>query len=321
MEEAEILERVRRRFTGLVAEEALGFHDDAALIPRLSKGHARVVTVDQVHEGVHFLLSCGTASAGWRAIVRNLSDLAAMGAKPVGFVWTLALTSAWLEDDAKLLDGFLQGAARACRRSGLLLLGGDLSRARGAFSCVATLLGDVKGPILTRRGARPGDRIYVSRALGAASAGLSLVKGGVVRSPRRREQQALRAHLWPVPELDLGGRLVGRATSCMDISDGLATDARRLSDASQVALHLDRAAVRAAVHPAAGDREGEGFTRALTGGDDYALLFTLPSRARTPKGCLCIGVVSEGRGVWLDDEDGPRPLALVGYEHFTETRR
>lgn len=316
MKEAALVELIRRRFKGLVAPSALELRDDAALLPPPKRGRERVVTVDQVHEGVHFLVDSGVESAGWRAIVRNLSDLAAMGAKPTGFVWSLALTPAWLDDDASLLDGFLRGAARACRRYELPLLGGDLSRSRGAFSCVATLLGDVRGAALTRRGARPGDAVYVSRPLGASAAGLVVVERGELRPRERRARQALRAHLWPEPELALGGLLVGRATACMDLSDGLASDAERLARASGVALLLDEDALRAAVHPAAGDPNGEGLARALRGGDDYALLFTMPPRARAPRQSYRIGYVEPGSGVFVVDQRGPSRLHGAGFEHF-----
>ncbi len=311
MKEAALVALIRRRFRGLVAASAIGLDDDAAVLPPARRGYERVISVDQVHEGVHFTIGSGTESAGWRAIVRNLSDLAAMGAAPVGFVWTLALTPAWLDDDARLLDGFLRGAARACRRYGLPLLGGDLSSSRGAFSCVVTVLGDAKGSALRRSGARSDDVVYVSRALGAAHRGLALLDEPG-RTLSARERQALRAHLWPEPELALGLRLGARATSCMDLSDGLATDANRLARASAVAVHLDTGALGAAVHPAAGDAHASGLEHALRGGDDYALLFTLPKRARPPRGCLRIGDVRPGTGVWLDG----KKLTYVGFEHF-----
>src|SRR5690606_24876180 len=132
------------------------------------------------------------------------------------------------------------------------------SRSRGRFSCTVTVLGDVRGRPLTRRGATPGDRVYVSRPLGAASGGLALLERGA-GVDGTRAKQALRAHLWPEPELARGQLLVGRASACMDLSDGLGSDARRLAQASGVALHLDEGAVRAAVHPAAGAADGEGF--------------------------------------------------------------
>lgn len=319
MEEAALVRRIRRRFAGLVPDAALTLEDDAAALPPPRHGRARVISVDQAHEGVHFRPE-DAESGGWRAIVRNLSDLAAMGAAPVGFVWTLALTPPFLDDNARLLDAFVRGAARACRRYGLPLLGGDLSRSRGRFSCTVTVLGDVRGRPLTRRGATPGDRVYVSRPLGAASGGLALLERGA-GVDGTRAKQALRAHLWPEPELARGQLLVGRASACMDLSDGLGSDARRLAQASGVALHLDEGAVRAAVHPAAGAADGEGFARALGGGDDYALLFTLPRRRRAPRGSLYLGDVRDGRGVFLvaRDERGRRSSRVLdarGFDHF-----
>lgn len=320
-DEAALVRLVRRRFAGLVSPGALSLEDDAAVLPPVRRGSERVVSVDQAHEHIHFLAR-HPDSAGWRAIVRNLSDLAAMGAAPVGFVWTLALPSSWLLDDGRPLDAFLRGAARACRRYRLPMFGGDLSRSHGGLSCTVTVFGDVRGRSLTRSGAKPGDDVYVSRPLGAAAAGLSLLE----RLPEelsRSERQALRAHLWPEPELGLGRLLVGKASACMDLSDGLAIDAGRLARASGVALHLDTTAVRAAVNPAAGDA-ALGLSRALSGGDDYALLFTLPKATRAPRGCLRVGEVRRGRGVFLVETSASgrartRPLDELGYEHFRRT--
>lgn len=325
VDEAALVRLVRRRFAGLLPEGALSLEDDAAVLPPVRKGHARVVSVDQAHEGIHFLARHAD-SAGWRAMVRNLSDLAAMGATPVGCVWTLALSPAWLDDDARLLDAFLRGAARACRRYGLPMYGGDLSRSRAGLSSTVTVFGNVRGTPLTRSGARVGDGVYVSRPLGAAAAGLALLNRASSPKLSRLERQALRAHLWPEPELALGRLLVGKASACMDVSDGLALDAARLARASGVALHLDTDALRDAVHPAAGDvssvTSALGFERALGGGDDYALLFTLPEGMRAPRGSLRIGAVRRGRGVFLVERtpggrEQKRPLDARGYEHFS----
>lgn len=296
-----------------VAPGALDLQDDAALLPHVP-GRQRVVTTDVVVEGVDFDRALYPALyAGMRAMTQNLSDLGAMGAAPLGFVWSLAIPRSWSE--AEVLD-FARGAAVPAKLARCALYGGDLSRTDGPLCCSITAFGDVEGAPLLRSGARPGDELWLSAPLGASAAGLRrLRQGDAPRDPAafrawlgalpELDARAVRAHLQPV--LPDGARLVGHANACMDVSDGLSLDAHRLAHASGVRLELD--ALDAAVDVAATHED------ALCGGEDWALLFT--ARGAPPIEAVRIGRVLAARtpddvGVWA----GAERLAARGWEHF-----
>ncbi|MCC7109679.1 MAG: thiamine-phosphate kinase [Deltaproteobacteria bacterium] len=296
-----------------LAPGALDLHDDAALLPHVP-GRQRVVTTDVVVEGVDFDRALYPALyAGTRAMAQNLSDLGAMGAAPLGFVWSLAIPPSWSEGE--LLD-FARGAAVIAKLARCALYGGDLSSTLGPLCCSITAFGDVEGAPLLRSGARPGDSLWLSAPLGASAAGLRrLRQGDAPHEPAafrswlgalpELEARAVRAHLQPV--LPEGARLVGHVNACMDVSDGLSLDAHRLAHASRVRLELD--ALDAAVDPAATRDD------ALSGGEDWALLFS--ARAAPPIEAVRVGRVvapahADDVGVWLD---GTR-LAPRGWEHF-----
>lgn len=335
-----LLNLVARAFAGGVAGGALGFSDDAAVLPACPAGANRVVTTDLVQEGVDFRVGLGPLeSAGARAIVQNVSDLCAMGARPLGFVWSLALPGAWLDDEAAWLGAFLAGAAEAARDAGLALFGGDLSRSDGPMTCSITAFGDVQGAPLLRSGARPGDLLCLSRPVGASRRGLALLLEGAERVPAAfamgppaemvsrfaawrdglvaLEREAVDRHLWPRAEGSLGPALVGRASACVDVSDGLAKDLSRLCRASGTGATLND--VEVAVHPAAGISDSE-VAAALTSGEEYALLFTLPPEddlAALP-GVVVLGRIVEGEAVTVRIGGRVRPLAPGGFDHFAE---
>lgn len=315
--ESALLARMRESFAGLIPPGAFDWNDDAALLPSLAPGMSRVVSVDQAIEGVHFLASSGLDSAGWRLVVRNVSDLAAMGATPAGMVWTLALPRSWLAADAAMLNSFLAGAAKAARRFRVPLLGGDLAYTLGAFHGTVTIFGDVGGQPLRRSGARVGDLVALSRPLGWSQLGLDEVLGSV--SPlanRALRRRARRAHLWPAPELAVGGALADVASACLDVSDGLVRDAGRLAAASKVALVLDEAGILEGA-PTVGGRHAS-LDRVLISGDEYALLFTIPPERPLPRGAQIIGSVESGDGVYLGAGDMPRRLQPhLGFDHFS----
>ena len=236
--ESQVIDLIKNIFRPILAPGAKNLLDDGAELPPCPPGHTRVMSLDAFQEHNDFKMGLEPLeSAGHRAIIQNLSDLAAMGAKPVGFLWSLEIPPLWLENQALYLKRFCEGAFKTAQENNLEFYGGDLSAAQN-FSCAITVLGDVLGKPLGRQGAQPGDKIYVSRKLGV-SAGA---------------------------ELKLGQQLVGVARACMDISDGLAKDLARLCAASGVGAHLHTVPN----HPQA-TRE-----QALYGGEDYALLFTAP---------------------------------------------
>jgi thiamine-monophosphate kinase len=319
--EARLIERIQEIFGPLVAPGAYGFLDDAAMVPPVAPfthgEKSRVITTDVVVEGVDFERSLyPTMYAGYRALAQNVSDLSAMGALPVGFVWSLALPRPWLDDTHDLFE-LVRGAAVLAKLRTVPLFGGDLSSTTGPLVVSITAFGDVDGLPVRRAGARPGDVLWLSARVGGSAAGLRLLqarkeRGGPVdkaafdawlRDLDDDSARCVRDHLMPLPG---DPRVLVHATSCIDVSDGLSLDAARLAHASGVRLELD----------ALDDAVAPGATRvdALLGGEDYALLFTAPEGARIDG--IRLGRVVEGEGVW---EAGVR-LEAKGFDHFATPR-
>lgn len=300
MRELEILEWLRQRAPVEAASGvAVGIGDDCAVV-RPARGEELLVTTDMLVEGAHF--ERGTHSAaelGRKALVRGLSDVAAMGGAPRFCLLSLAVPD-WA--DKRFLAGFFRGFLRLARQARLALAGGDLARAE-KLACDVVVCGAVaRGAALRRSGARPGDQIYVSGMLGGSALGL-----------QRRRGAAWKRHRRPEPRLALGRFLRRlRATAAIDISDGLSLDLHRLAKASGVAARLDSPPP---VFP------GASLDQALHGGEEYELLFTVRPRTAVPERyggvrLTRIGAIEEGRpgSVFF----GGRPLAPLGYDHFRE---
>ena len=327
--ESTLLERIQRavlsagkRGNGSVR---LGIGDDAAIL-RPRSGRELVVSSDFLIEGVHFLPKYPPKAIGYKAVARAVSDLAAMGAEPLGFLLNLALppkrTGAWL-------DGFLKGVDAAARDLRILLVGGDLASAVQTTVCIVAI-GDVRPNRMIRRdGARPGDLIYVSGKLGAARLGLEVIRK---RLDNRRDVRALAApHYYPQPRLKLGAWLAEHrlATAMMDISDGLSIDLARLCEASQVGARVEAHRIPA-VRISDKWRQRlnlsacEAQNYSLNGGDDYELLFTVPKHqakkiSRAPGGVplTYIGEITKSRGLVLIDHRGQEStLKPKGWDHF-----
>ena len=232
--EGALLNRIRKAVLsdggGKAACVRLGIGDDAAIL-KLRRGRELIVSSDFLIEGVHFLPSDPPNAVGYKALARAVSDLAAMGAEPLGFLLNLAMpaarTGAWL-------DKFLKGIDQAARKFCMHLIGGDLANNEKVAVCVV-VIGDVpSGRAVQRSGARPGDLIYVSGKLGAARLGLEI---SLKRFDKRRDARSLlSSHLCPSPRLELGSWLASHrvATAMMDISDGLSIDLARLCESSRV---------------------------------------------------------------------------------------
>jgi thiamine-monophosphate kinase len=249
-----------------------------------------------------------------------------MGAKPRFFLLTLALpasqTGTWL-------DLFLQGMARAARRLGMELIGGDTTTSP-RVSISITVLGEVgPGIALRRSGARPGDAIYVTGKLGRAQLGLELVMAGLGR--KRRFARLVRRHLYPEVYIDLGSWLAKRkvASAMIDISDGLSTDLFRLCTASRVGARVEadripRVAMPDGLRRQVKDLHLDSEQMALHGGDDYALLFTVPKeKMRRLRGApgfsklTSIGEITGARKIELVAADGnSRRLVPAGWDPF-----
>jgi thiamine-monophosphate kinase len=290
----------------------LGIGDDAALL-EANQG-ILVWTVDSCLEGSHFernLLELG--DVGWKALHGATSDLAAMGARPIGALSALELPPSFSK---KELDAFAKGEAEAARALACPVVGGNI--ARGArLGVTTTVLGVAKKP-LRRDGARSGDEVWLIGVVGLAAAGLALLRSGK-RAPRGAALRAIRAWQRPRALVREGLALAGRATAAIDVSDGLGGDARHIAEASGVRVVIEeRALVRAlspelaVVAPLVG-RPVLGL--ALEGGEDYALVAT-GLRSRRPRGARRIGRVTKGRGAVLERTEGKLVALGRGYDHL-----
>ncbi|WP_372965480.1 thiamine-phosphate kinase [Marinobacter sp.] len=243
----------------------LGPGDDCA-VQRVPPGRDLVFSVDTLVEGVHFPLQYSPDYLGWRALAVATSDLAAMGAEPVCF--TLALTLPVAEPG--WLAGFSEGLAKASSAFGIALAGGDTTR--GPLTISLQVHGTVvQGLALRRSGAKPGDFVCVTGPLGDAGAALDYLDA---RKPTPMQQALLSRYHYPQPRLDLGQALVGKASSAIDISDGLLADLQHILDASNVGAELDAAKVP--LSEALVQLKGrDAVTLALSAGDDYELCVTI----------------------------------------------
>ena len=270
-----LIERIERaasrsRAVGRTRGLVVGIGDDGAVL-RPPAGEDWVVTTDALVEGIHFRWSTQSARCvGRRALVANLSDLAAMGARPLGFVFALAAPP---ELEVRTFDGLLAGLLEEAETHGCPLIGGNLSRARQT-SVTITAQGSVKrGRALLRGAARPGDRIFVTGTLGGAA--LEVARAAAGRG---------RVRGVPTPRLRAGRALAGMSGvgACIDISDGLLADLDHVLDRSGCSAELDLASVpRPPRFEAACRRLGvDPLWLATRGGEDYELLFTLRGRGR-----------------------------------------
>ena len=305
---------------------ALNLTDDAATLTP-PPGQDLVLTVDAMVADIHFL-STDPADLIARKLLRvNLSDLAAKGARPLGYLMTTAFTA---ETDEAWIAGFASGLAADQQEFGIGLLGGDTIATPGPLSLTLTALGLVPtGRALRRKGARPGDRVLVSGTIGDGALGLKVLRHAFPElSFAERDFLADRYHL-PRPRLALGRALLesGLVHAMMDVSDGLVADLGHIAAASGVAATLHAADVP--LSDAAAEILSEAtdlLPLILTGGDDYELLMTaaaadvptllgLAAEIGTP--LTDIGEIGAGSGVRVVDRDGAvMPLAVGGFRHF-----
>lgn len=284
---------------------ARGLADDAAVLDW--GGKRLVLTHDMLVESVHFLPDDPPETVAWKLVAVNLSDLAAKGARPVG-----ALMGYSLRSDPAWDAAFVRGLDVALNHFGVPLLGGDTVSSPTRMLGL-TMLGEASGSVPDRRGANVGDTLFVTGTIGDAALGLSLLRAG-----HDAPDELIRTYRMPQPQLEAGAIISVFSPAMMDVSDGLLIDASRMADASAVALRIDLDAVplSAAFAELAGtDRSAR--LAAVTGGDDYQLLFVsgrpLPA---LPCPVTRIGRVVRGSGVHLADADGDVPLPdRLGWEH------
>jgi len=325
--ELALIEQIRKRAGVGSGAVQLGIGDDCAIL-RPRAGEDLVVTTDFTLEGRHFRRDWHTPrSVGHRTLARGLSDLAAMGAKPVAAFLSLAITRNLVQKRG-WIDAFLDGFLHLGEQFGTVLAGGDTSESPSEHVLAdVVLMGSVpRGKALRRSGARAGDFLYCTGSLGGATVELAELE----KSPRRfRAAKASgdHPHLFPVPRVKAGQALLkrGLATACMDISDGLSTDLAHLCESSGVSAEVE--ADRLPLHPLARGLDAEaGLAAALHGGEDYELLFTAQVGTKMPQviggvPVTRIGTITAKRKgtpqVTLVGADGVRTeLAPQGWEHL-----
>lgn len=320
----------RRGGAGLEPAVVIGLGDDAAVV-QPPRGGRLLLTSDLLAEGVHFRRSWARpADLGWKLAAVNASDIAAMGGRPLWALLSLALPPGL---DRSFAEGLGRSLRAASRYFGFSLVGGDTcASASGIFLSLA--LAGVAGPrLLTRDGARPGDRIFVTGHLGASALGLAaLERHGALPLPAPLRRCA-RRHLRPEPRLAFGAALArtGIARAALDVSDGISRDLGRLCAASRVGAEVqaDRLPVLPSTTRAARRLDRDPTAAALHGGEEYELLFTTAPhdepRVAALEKRLGLRVTAIGRiltrraGLSVVGADGKRqPLTPQGWEHFSQ---
>jgi len=305
---------IAEHFSPLAGEGALNLADDAALLTP-PPNRELVLCADAIVEGVHFLPNDPPELVARKLLRVNLSDLAAMGATPLGYLLTVSVPRA---SEKTWFAGFASGLAADQAEFGLHLLGGDTTSTPGPISLSATLIGHVApGTALRRTGAEPGDGLWVTGTIGDAALGLLALQGEL---PDPTGHLAARYHL---PRPRLGLRLHGIAHAAIDISDGLLQDAAHLCRAKGLAAEIDPAAIP--LSPAA--RAADRLKTCLTGGDDYELLVAVPpaqvpallaEAARCAIPITQIGIFRPGPPhIHLSGDHAPQnPATPQGWSHF-----
>ncbi len=321
--ELDLLRQIRRRTRGS-AGVALGIGDDCALL-RVRRGEEIAVTTDLSIDGRHFRVGWHPPEAiGHRTLARGLSDLAAMGARPLAAFVSLGLPrdlvkatrggKSWV---SRFYDGLL-GLADAHQTP---LAGGDLAESTLAVADIVLVGAVPRGRALLRSGARPGDAIYVTGALGGAAAGLAKLTelGGGTRRIPAQWVALMQPHLYPQPRLAQGEWLSRHkiAAAAIDLSDGLSTDLAHICEESGVGAEVDAATIPLGT--------GATLEQALHGGEDYELLFTARAGTRVPTSVAGVAITRIGRvvrrqnsrpQVALTGDSGRRPLDARGWQHF-----
>jgi thiamine-monophosphate kinase len=318
LSESSLIERYFRACGAQRADVRLGIGDDAAVVS-VSAGYELVATTDTLVAGVHFPQASPPGSIGHRALAVNLSDIAAMGARPAWALLALTLPQA----EESWLTEFAAGFGTLAREHQVALIGGDTTQ--GPLCISVQLLGLLPaGGALRRGGAGAGDALFVSGTPGDAAAGLALEQSRLQAPPGQRDYLRER-FLLPTPRVALGERLRAFASACIDVSDGLLGDAGKLARASALAAQLEYEAlpVSAALQAVVGSERAR--TLALTGGDDYELCFAVPPRhlarlaAELPPatwGYTRIGSLSAGAGVAVVRGGTVMEFSHSGYQHF-----
>jgi thiamine-monophosphate kinase len=319
-------ELIARVFAPLArnAPGALDLSDDVGLLaPRA--GQEIVLKTDSLIEGVHFRRDDPPLTVGRKALRRALSDLAAKGAEPAVYLLALALPQ-W--PDMPWLEEFGHGLSLDQTEFGVSLLGGETDATTGPMTITVTAVGFVpEGALIRRKGAQPGDIVFVTGTIGDAGAGLAVLVEQAVASSGTPSEFLISRYRVPAPRLAFGRALKGIASAAIDVSDGLIADLGHIADVSEVRIEIDSAAI-----PLSSPLENlwgtelDARIRAATAGDDYEIAFTAPAEAqeairdaasRTATRVTLIGRVIAGQGIaFLDASGGEVPVGRRGYTHF-----
>ncbi|MDE0335942.1 MAG: thiamine-phosphate kinase [Defluviicoccus sp.] len=317
-------ELIRELFAPLAADEpgALGLLDDAALIaPRA--GFELVTAIDTIVEGVHFLPADPPFDIARKLLRVNLSDLAAMGARPRAYLLGIAMPDAV---DLDWLREFANGLASDQAGFGISLAGGDTTATHGPVCLSLTAIGEVApGRALLRSNAAAGEHVYVSGTIGDAALGLRALLGEELGLSEEAREAVTARYRVPEPRLSLGMALP--ASAAVDVSDGLIADIGHICAASRLGARIEASRIPlSGPSRSALNRGAVGIVDLATGGDDYELAFTAPAdrsdairaaaaKARVP--VVRIGTMTEGSGVSVVDESGvPVRIDNAGYRHF-----
>jgi len=287
----------------------LGIGDDCALMS-IPEGFELAITTDTMVENVHFFAGTDPELLGHKLLAVNLSDLAAMGAKPVSV--TLALTLPKVDEN--WLTAFARGLLNMAERYSVDLIGGDTTS--GPLTLTVQAMGLVpKSQALRRSAARPGDFIYMTGCLGDAGLGLKIKQG----YKSADSDAALTRFNRPEPQTEAGQALIGIANACIDLSDGLAGDLGHILEQSRVGACLDWEALPLSKAVLAYINDTGDWSMPLTAGDDYELCFTVsPGQAeRLSIPATKIGIIESQPGLRLNKSGNVQPIEVKGFEHFS----
>ncbi len=318
LSEFQLIEHYFKRAPRPDGPARLGVGDDCALLQPVA-GETLAISTDMLVEGRHFFPGADPRALGHKTLAVNLSDLAAMGARPLGFTLALSLPAA----DPAWLQPFSEGLLALADAQNIELIGGDTTR--GPLTLCVTVFGSVpETQALRRSGARAGDEIWVSGSLGDARLALGALLGELSLEPASLQIAAERLHR-PTPRNALGLALRGIASAAIDVSDGLLGDLGHILDQSRTGAVVHADALPHGLALAQRDLQ-EQRAMALNGGDDYELCFCAPAslhqqvldagrRSQTP--VTCIGEVRAEPGLLLLDADGqPLSVSPRSFDHF-----
>ena len=309
--EFELIDLISRRFPP--EEGIVGIGDDCAIIPQ-NAGMETLVSTDMLVEGVHFLREDIPAfDLGWKSAAVNISDIAAMGGRPVASFLSIAIPE---DVSGEYLMAFIDGYKALSDKFGSRLLGGDTTSSKDGLCISVTVYGECpRGKAVRRSGAKPGDLVCVTGTLGDSAAGLKVILDAPGAERSELEEELVRRHYRPLPRVAEGIALAGIPVSAMmDISDGIASDLRHILKASSAGGRIDCAALPLSeqIRKISSLRGYDPVRLALEGGEDYELLFTVAPDVPVNVEHTVIGVITEGGGLkWTGREDD-----FMGFRHF-----